>query len=1141
MVKFLQRGGMGAVYEARHEKNALRFAVKVLETNEPEWRKMFANEMKILAKLQHAHIVGLTHEGSLPDGKPYFIMSLLTGPTLKERIEKSGALQHVEFARYLRDIGSALEYAHGKGVIHRDIKPANIQFDDSGSVQIIDFGISSVERSDGAPTTLKGTTEYMAPELSAGATPSRATDLFSLAVTCYEALTRHQPFRAKNDGALHIPPPAHTLNPAVPRQLSKVLHKGMAKEPGARSNAYPTTLDFAEKFERASRGEDLPEFGADRLAVRIEEVERFCKSEDWDQAHIALQKMERAGETSDRLVELRREIDPKLADKRLREDIATLKTELQTDPDAAWETWQAATKGVGEKHPERANLDELGKEVKKARLKKRTDRAASSLSKGTFREARESLAEARGIDRRDTQVGSLLGRLRREESRESMRTDGLRLLREAASSAEREGHFAGAQKILERGGDLIEGGFNQIGLGRYATPADLEFRAYYDTICSKRGEANKETRSLIQTLSSNERQIDANIESTKTVFLEFTERKGADDRIDFLRTQRSLIGTTPLGDFLSNAEAQKDLFESLINKGQVAAKAAQYHDAIQFLELAAEIRPSDGDLRDRVAELRRLEQAATQESKRHGFAEEMGRLIQLGEYLSAIQAYRKAAPDHQSDPEISAKNREAVECRERSRQARERLVKAHSLRRDQRDVEAIPMLEEAYALDPNDVEISQFLGLALLEQSEHLVDKLGKVEEGRELYERARNLVGDDPASPVFRQQRPAEIDAGESPTFPTVPQPSEPLEPPDNSVSSIWEAWQHKLKKPWDVTDGWIRAGRERLVAWIKQMPSLGITSKMSGRLLAGIAIPLIATVATWWLWRERPAVQIEALIRTNPSGARVRIENGETKLSPASFLLIPGHYLAEITLSGYESSKTHVPVVVNMAPLDIALTPLPLNIHFVTDSEGTTVIVDDGENGVVTDGRYSKQGVSPGRHRVVVNRPGQEATEVDLDYTPGRSAEVTLPPTTRSFSALAVSSFNGVARIRCGSASVAMTIHGLSQDMDCATGEIRLNPGDHPSAITFQGAKNFVLRTGTTADITIAMFWKTQDVAPQPRRDDFESQLKSVQRHVARGRFSQAKRDALRLKEVRPDDPRLGILLNRIDLECQLTECRE
>ena len=208
----------------------------------------FNREIQLAARMQHPHIVPLHSTGDIA-GLPYFTMPYVEGDSLRAHLTRHGELPLPECVRILRDVASALAYAHRQGVVHRDIKPENVLLP-SGSAVVTDFGVAkalSESATDAGPETLTtsgvalGTPAYMSPEQgSADPAIDHRTDIYSWGVMAYEMVTGQPPFAGRGPGAMiaaHIAEPAESVErrrPTVPHELADLIMQCMAKRPADR-------------------------------------------------------------------------------------------------------------------------------------------------------------------------------------------------------------------------------------------------------------------------------------------------------------------------------------------------------------------------------------------------------------------------------------------------------------------------------------------------------------------------------------------------------------------------------------------------------------------------------------------------------------------------------------------------------------------------------------------------------------------------------------------------------------------------------------------------------------------------------------------------------------------------------------------
>ena len=239
----LGRGAMGVVYKAEDPNLDRTVALKtiILEADDAaEYRKRFMLEAKAAGKLNHPNVV-TTFDCGDHDGMAYLAMELIDGTDLRTRLTKEGvsALEAVEI---VRQVAEGLAYAHERGVVHRDIKPANIMLDAQGRAKIMDFGLARMRLADHKTTTgmVLGTPRYMSPEQIAGQPVDARSDIFSLGIVLYEALTGTRLFsgegieQVQHSIANVDPAPPTRVVPGLPAMLDFVVARALKKDPAVR-------------------------------------------------------------------------------------------------------------------------------------------------------------------------------------------------------------------------------------------------------------------------------------------------------------------------------------------------------------------------------------------------------------------------------------------------------------------------------------------------------------------------------------------------------------------------------------------------------------------------------------------------------------------------------------------------------------------------------------------------------------------------------------------------------------------------------------------------------------------------------------------------------------------------------------------
>jgi hypothetical protein len=243
----LGKGGMGAVYLATDLQLQRLVAIKVLPPElavRPELRERFLRETRLAAGFSHPNIVAVHAVEDHPQLLA-FVMGFVEGETLGQRVRRAGPLNGAEAVRMLQEVAWALSYAHGREVVHRDIKPDNILIERAtGRALLTDFGIARSNAAGVSNLTqvgeVVGTPQFMSPEQAAGEPLDGRSDLYSLGVVAFFAVTGRLPFDAPSAGAvmaMHLtqaPPRVASLRPDLPQALCAAIDRCLEKEPATR-------------------------------------------------------------------------------------------------------------------------------------------------------------------------------------------------------------------------------------------------------------------------------------------------------------------------------------------------------------------------------------------------------------------------------------------------------------------------------------------------------------------------------------------------------------------------------------------------------------------------------------------------------------------------------------------------------------------------------------------------------------------------------------------------------------------------------------------------------------------------------------------------------------------------------------------
>jgi len=263
VVALLGSGGMGSVYRAVDVRLGREVALKLLRREglgrDAEAEERFRREARALAKLNHPHIAAL-YDVVEQDGFDTIVMECVPGESLASKLDR-GALGVREATEIVRQVAEALEEAHAHGLVHRDIKPANVMITPKGQVKVLDFGVAKLLAARGGDVTQSmvetrgviGTPRYMSPEQALGKDVDARTDVWSLGVLYYEALTDETPFNGDSSVAIlraiaDDPAPAvRELRGDVPVLAEKIVARALEKDPAKR---YSTATAMIEDLSR---------------------------------------------------------------------------------------------------------------------------------------------------------------------------------------------------------------------------------------------------------------------------------------------------------------------------------------------------------------------------------------------------------------------------------------------------------------------------------------------------------------------------------------------------------------------------------------------------------------------------------------------------------------------------------------------------------------------------------------------------------------------------------------------------------------------------------------------------------------------------------------------------------------------------
>jgi serine/threonine protein kinase len=235
----LAEGAMGRVYRARGPSGD-EVALKVFRApvaSAPELRRRLDREIRIAQRLNSRHIAPLIEAGE-DAGTPFLVSKFLRGGSLRERLEREGALDLRSVVQLCLELAHALDQLHGAGLVHRNLKPSNVVFDEHGSAHVVDFVLAKDREASvlTKPGQTLGSLDYMAPEQIRGESVSGATDVYALGCLTYECLTGRAPFADRvGMGVLwaHLrdePPDVRSPREEMPPDVAWAIKRALEKE-----------------------------------------------------------------------------------------------------------------------------------------------------------------------------------------------------------------------------------------------------------------------------------------------------------------------------------------------------------------------------------------------------------------------------------------------------------------------------------------------------------------------------------------------------------------------------------------------------------------------------------------------------------------------------------------------------------------------------------------------------------------------------------------------------------------------------------------------------------------------------------------------------------------------------------------------
>jgi serine/threonine protein kinase len=748
--EILAKGGMGIVYIGFDSVMKRPVAIKtLLDMTDENAVQLFQKECEDLASLTHPNIIEIYDVGHFEEDnvlRPYLVMPLLLGVTLDKLIRSSS--QRLNLDRSVDIICQAcrgLQAAHERGLVHRDIKPSNLFVMDDDSVKIIDFGVA--HRTETSRTMgRKGTLLYMSPEQISLKPLSPASDIYSLAVVCYETLTGRRPFERANESAiadaiLHfIPPPVSDINPAVNREVSQAIHKGMAKQPFHR---YASAREFGDTLQKALRNEPIEIFNPERIRPRLQRAKEAFDRGDLQFAAEIVGELEAEGHLDPTISQLRRTIDAALKRKITAHLLETARSRIE---EGEYQLGLQKVLDVLQLDP--SNGDAL---VLKSRIEKeRTEhvvieflrRANEHLEASAFSQAREAIQSILKLRPDDVRAIQLQADVDRQESEYvQQRRENQQDYQAAVESAQR-GDFPAAMEKLERVLELDRQAADPAGVERAALPQAFyeKVRADHESVEAAYAAAKQQLEAqdfpgalaacssqlakypghaLFQALKIEieERQRQAQSSVVAETYRQVEPEPDLDRRVAMLEAAIKAHPAEPrLERLLERTQEKRRLVESVVTKARIYEQDGQFADALAQWEMLQSIHPQYPGLKAEIDRVLPRSQQNMESAGKNKWISQVESLLGARDYLRAIDVIAEAQKEFPGASELE--QLEARAWRGLGGVSEAPPPEASPARPE----DNLANLQQEYAHDNSNSVVRSALVGALLEQAKAIVD-----------------------------------------------------------------------------------------------------------------------------------------------------------------------------------------------------------------------------------------------------------------------------------------------------------------------------------------------------------------------------------------------------------------------------------
>lgn len=767
-------GGMGVVYKAYDAVLRGPVALKTIrDTPSPMALELFRKECSVLASISHPNIVKISDIGEFEDGgakKPYFVMPLLPGDTLDKA---NLSIDHI--CDVIVQTCRGLQAAHDRGLIHRDLKPSNIFVLPDHTAVIIDFGIAHMTDSRVSMTIQAGTLPYMSPEqLDRDVGP--ASDLFSLGVIFYEAVTRRHPFRFPTEEQtakairFYTPPPAWELNNDVNQTVSRIIHKCMAKQP---YNRFPNARELADTIQKAQRNQPISMFDSSHLQPRISRAAKAFEEGNAEFAAEIITKLEAEGHADPAISNLRKEIDDKLHQKRIGQLIDSARKCFEAEEYALA---QQKLDQVLRMDPSNMAALMLQASVQNRVSEQKVDDwlrlARQHLDNNAFSHAREALQNLLQVRPKEATAVQLLAEAdRREQKFKKVREEKSRLY-QAAVDARKNGEMSAALTKMER----------LIALdGEVPDTTDpersVELQKLYEKVRAEHDAAQTAIKEARRCLSENNfaaalaicddnlkrfpghatfQALKIDVQDTQRQELSAkiaeTDRRleaepDLDRRIVILKeATKEYPEETHFERALRLTRDKRDLVSTIVSKAQSYEENGQFNEALERWETLRTIHHQYPGLDFQIERLKKRRDQQSRTDAKARWVNHIDALLESGMNERALSLLNNADAEFPEDEELASLRSMALQAIERNGKAAELLADGHKFCQAGEVERGLECLRQAHELDERNPAIRGAYIDALLKEAAAQLELNSDATE-----DLSKRVLQIDPAHPLAR------------------------------------------------------------------------------------------------------------------------------------------------------------------------------------------------------------------------------------------------------------------------------------------------------------------------------------------------------------------------------------------------------